>query len=71
VKKLKTKTKQRASTAIHLHARLSTVNGVFTFNASAICAAPSALISFPVYFRENKAHSVKNLKRGQKTIHLQ
>ena len=46
--------KWRASTPIHLHPRWSTVNVVFTFNASAICAAPSTPISFSVYFWRGK-----------------
>jgi len=43
--------KMPPSTASHLHPSKSTVNVVFTFNASAICAAPSPPMLLPVCFR--------------------
>jgi len=46
--------------SIHLPLSSSTVNVVFTFNASAICAAPSTPITFPVYFRKKREFSKKN-----------
>ena len=61
-----TQQKWNANMAIHLLPRRSSVNVVFTFNASAICAAPSTPISLPVYFREKKKENLAiNFNRKQ------
>ena len=61
--------KSRQKKAIYLHPRRSQVNIVFTFNDSAIWAAPSTPMTLSVYWTKIKQIWLKNLKRVRKTIH--
>ena len=58
---------RRPSTAIHIRPRESTVNVVFTFNAFAICVAPSVPMLLSVYFRVKQANLVKKFGNKNET----